>query len=103
MKILVILIMLSLALYVYYKIKYVRSRMPMEKKMLNGKSSLALGSFVGLYGINQLFVHGSTTAYIVGAVFILIGGFSAWVGYRSYRHHVPYAIREAEEIAKQTK
>jgi len=97
MPFLVFFIILSFSFYVFYKIKYIRSRRPMEKKMLNGKSSVALGLFVALFGINQLFLYDTPTTYIIAAVFILLGGFSAWVGYRAYRHHVPYAIRESEE------
>ncbi|MDQ0343537.1 energy-coupling factor transporter transmembrane protein EcfT [Lederbergia wuyishanensis] len=68
--------------------------------MLNGKSSVALGLFVLLFGINQLFLYDTTLTYIIAAVFILMGGFSAWIGYKAYRHHVPYVIKEAEEMSK---
>ncbi|MBS4194987.1 YtpI family protein [Lederbergia citri] len=100
MPILVFFIILSFSFYIFYKIKYVRSRRPIEKKMLNGKSSVALGLFVGLFGINQLFLYDTTLTYIIAAVFIVLGGFSAWIGFKVYRHHMPYAIREAEEMTK---
>ncbi|MEK3890404.1 YtpI family protein [Bacillus sp. FSL K6-3431] len=100
MKILVILIVFSLSFYVYYKIKYVRSKRPMERKMLNGKSSMALGLFVALFGVNQLFLNDTTITYIVASIFILLGGFSAWVGLKAYRYHIPYAIKEAEDMKK---
>ena len=78
MPFLVLLIILSLTFYVFYKIKFVRSRLPMEKKYLSGKSGIALGLFVGLFGINQLFLHPSTITYIIGGIFILLGFFSVW-------------------------
>ncbi|HLU22527.1 YtpI family protein [Lederbergia graminis] len=101
MPFLVFVIVLSLSFYVFYKIKYVRSKRPMEKRMLNGKSSLALGIFVAFFGINQLFLYDTTTTYIIAAIFIILGSFSAWVGFRTYRHHVPYVLREAEDLAKE--
>jgi hypothetical protein len=100
MPFLVFFIVLSISFYVFYKIKYVRSKRPMEKKMLNGKSSVALGLFIALFGVNQLFLYDTTATltYIISGVFILLGGFSAWVGYRTFRHHVPYVLQEAEEL-----
>lgn len=73
----------------------------MERKLLNGKSSVALGTFVALFGINQLFLYQTPLTYIIAAIFIILGAASAWAGYKSYRHHIPYAVREAEEAARQ--
>ncbi|NYV64342.1 YtpI family protein [Bacillus sp. Gen3] len=98
MPFLVLLIILSLTFYVFYKIKFVRSRLPMEKKYLSGKSGIALGLFVGLFGINQLFLHPSTITYIIGGIFILLGFFSVWAGIKSLRYLKPFAIKELEEI-----
>ncbi|GIN74722.1 membrane protein [Bacillus sp. J14TS2] len=100
MPILVFIIVLSLAFYVFYKIKYVRSRLPMEKKLLNGKSSMALGIFVAFFGINQLFLFQTILTYIIATLFIILGIASAWAGFKSYRYHVPYAIKEAENASK---
>lgn len=100
MPILVFLIVFSIVFYLYYKVKYVRSRMPMERKLLNGKSSMALGLFVGLFGVNLLFIHQTLATYIVAPLFIIIGFLSAWVGFKTYRHHIPYALQEAEEASK---
>lgn len=69
----------------------------MEKKWLSGKSSMALGLFVFLFGVNQLFLYATTTTYIVAALFILIGGFSIFGGYNVYKHYLPFAIKEAQE------
>jgi len=97
MPVLVILIIISLSLYVYYKVKYVRSTKPIEKKWLSSKSSIALGLFVGLFGINTLFLYQSLTTYIVGPIFIIIGFLSAWAGYKAYKHYHPFVLKEMEE------
>ena len=100
MPILVFLIVISFALYVYYKIKYVRCRRPIEKKWLSSKSSMALGLFVALFGINQLFLFQQTITYIVAGIFIVIGLLSAIAGFKAYKHYLPFAIEEAEELSK---
>ncbi|MBP2241391.1 amino acid transporter [Cytobacillus eiseniae] len=97
MPILVILIIFSFAFYLVYKVKYVRSRRPAERKWLSSKSSIALGLFVALFGVNQFFLNGNTVTYIVAVVFILIGGFSIYAGFKSYKHYLPLAAKEAKE------
>jgi succinate-acetate transporter protein len=100
MPILVLCIVISFSFYIFYKIKFVRSHLPVEKKWVSAKSSMALGLFVGLFGINQLFLFQTTVTYIVAAVFILIGGLSFWSGWKSYRYFLPLAKKEAEQFQK---
>jgi amino acid transporter len=97
MPIFVLLIVLSFAFYIFYKIKYVRSKRPAERKWLSAKSSIALGLFVALFGINQLFLFQSTVTYIVGAIFIVIGLLSIWGGVKAYKFYLPHAAQEAQE------
>lgn len=98
MPILVFVIIISFSFYVFYKIKYVRSNRPAEKKWLSAKSSIALGLFVSLFGVNQLFLYHTTVTYIIAAIFIIIGGMSVWAGIKAYRFYLPHAIKEAEEL-----
>lgn len=98
MPVLACFIVISLTFYLFYKIKYVRSNRPAEKKWLSAKSSIALGLFVSLFGINQLFLYHTMLTYIIAAIFILIGGFNVWGGSRSYKFYLPYAIEEAENF-----
>jgi uncharacterized membrane protein len=100
MPVLVFFIVISFAFYIFYKIKYVRSNRPAEKKWLSAKSGITLGLFVCLFGINQLFLYHTTTTYVVAAIFILLGGLSAWSGLRAYKYYRPYAAQEAENLEK---
>ncbi|MCQ5364304.1 YtpI family protein [Anoxybacillus salavatliensis] len=98
MPIFVILIIFSLSFYLYYKIKYFRSKRPMERKWISAKSSIALGSFVFFFAINQFFIHRSTVSLIIGIVFLFVGAGSIWGGYRAHRYYFPLAVKEAEEL-----
>jgi hypothetical protein len=71
--------------------------LPFERKWVSAKSSIALGLFVSLFGLNQLFLFHSTVTYIIATLFILIGGLSIWNGWKSYRYFLPLAIEEAEQ------
>jgi hypothetical protein len=95
-----ILIVISLMFYIFYKVRFFRTRLPMEKKWLSAKSSIALGLFVALFGINQLFLYQTKMTYFVAAIFVLIGAFSIWGGFKAYRFYLPYAIEEAEQISR---
>lgn len=100
MPIFVLFIVVSLAFYVFYKIKYVRSNRPAERKWLTAKSGISLGLFVTFFGVNQLFLFQSTVTYIVAAVFILLGGLNIWNGIKAYNHYLPYAQKEAMEAQR---
>ena len=98
MPLLAFLIVLTLAFYLFYKIKYVRSKRPAEKKWLTSKSSIALGLFVSLFGINQVFLYHTMITCIIAAVFILFGVLSAWAGLKAYNHYLPHVIEEAKSL-----
>lgn len=98
MPVFAILVVFALAFYLFYKVKYFRSKLPVERKWLSAKSSIALGIFVAFFGINQLFLFDSTVTYIVAAVFIIVGFLSVWAGYKAYKFFLPLAIDEAEKM-----
>jgi amino acid transporter len=101
--ILVVLIVCSLVFYLFYKIKSIRTSLPMEKKWLTGKSSMAIGLFVASFGINQLFLFQTTITFLVAAIFIIVGLLSIIGGYKMYHYYLPHAIDEAEAVANQPK
>ena len=96
MPILAVIIVLAFAFYIFYKIKTVRTNRPMEKKWISGKSSIALGLFVAVFGINQLFLYHTVTTYIVSGLFIVIGLLSIIGGCKMYKYYLPLAAEEAE-------
>lgn len=98
----VALIVLLFAFYLFYKTKYFRSNRLVEKKWLSAKSNIALGLFVCLFGINHLiFIANSTVTYMVAAIFILYGATFSWIGFKKYKHYLPFAIEEAKELEVQ--
>ncbi|AZU63602.1 YtpI family protein [Neobacillus mesonae] len=102
MFIFVFLIIILLAFYLFYKTKYFRSNRPVEKKWLSAKSNIALGLFVSLFGLNHLFfIAESAVNYIIAVLFTLYGAYFALVGFKKYKHYLPFAIEEAEELDMQ--
>jgi succinate-acetate transporter protein len=97
MPILVIFIVFSFSFYIYFKAKYFRTKLPAERKWISAKSSMALGSFVALFGINQLFLFQSTVTYIVAGIFILLGIINVIAGIKAYKYFLPLAKKELQE------
>lgn len=100
MPVLVFCIIVTFMFYLFYKTKYFRTNRPMEKRWLAGKSAIALGLFVALFGLNQFFLDISAVRIIVGGLFMLTGGASIYNGVRQYKHFLPLAIEEAEAFKK---
>jgi uncharacterized membrane protein HdeD (DUF308 family) len=100
MPVLVILIIFSLAFYIFYKAKYFRTKLPAEKRWISAKSSMALGSFVSLFGLNQLFLYQTTLTYIIAGIFIVLGVINIWGGLKAYKYFLPLAAKEVQEAQK---
>ncbi len=101
-----ICIVFSLSFYLYYKMKYFRSQRPMERQCISGKSSIALGSFVFFFGLNQIFIFPYIFTYIVDGILMLVGFGSMWAGYKAYKHYLtrcascfsPFSIKNAQNL-----
>ncbi|MCL6570158.1 MAG: YtpI family protein [Bacillus sp. (in: Bacteria)] len=98
MLVFVVLIVILFAFYLFYKTKYFRSNRLVEKKWLSAKSNIALGLLVFLFGVNSLFLSQEVLTYIVAAVFIIYGAIFSWVGFKKYKHYLPFAIEEAKNF-----
>ncbi|MBF0706257.1 YtpI family protein [Guptibacillus hwajinpoensis] len=98
MPIFVILIVFSIVFYLFYRVKAVRHNGVATTQWLNSKASIALGLFLIFFAINTLTVSLSTVTVIVAAVFILLGLVNVTVGYKKYRHYLPFAIEEAKDM-----
>ncbi|TWT26361.1 YtpI family protein [Planomicrobium sp. CPCC 101110] len=90
MNIFVLLIVVSFVFYFYYKTKQFRTSLPIRKNWYASMASVALGSFVMFFGINQLFLFQTVVTYIVAGIFIVLGlglivyNFKAAKHYRSF-------------------
>ncbi len=82
-----VLILVSLVLYIYYKVMIFRSNDPLTQEYLNSKSKIFLGSFILFFGINQYVFYQTKLSLFVGIVFVLIGVFQAQLGWKASRHY----------------
>lgn len=97
MPLLVILIVFSFSFYLYFKVQYFRAKLPAEKRWIAAKSGIALGSFIALFGVNQLFLFQSTVTYIVAGIFIFLGVINIIGGIKAYKYFWPLVQKECQE------
>lgn len=80
-------IIISLVLYVYYKVAIVRSKDILTQKYYNGRSRLCLGAFILLFGINQYFFYESVLSLFIGLIFAILGSMQIIRGYNESKHY----------------
>lgn len=95
---LVSLIVISFLFYLFYKMKQFRSNLPAERKWLSAKANIALGFFILLFGVNQLFIFKTTMTYVISAIFVMLGCINIFGGYRLFKFYLPIAVKEADEF-----
>lgn len=82
-----IVMVISIALYVYYKVAIVKSKDILVQKYYNGKSRVCLGTFILFFGVNQYFFYNSTISLIIGLIFIALGAMQGYRGYKETKHY----------------
>ncbi|AEH54035.1 YtpI family protein [Heyndrickxia coagulans] len=97
MPILAVLILASISAYVYFKLKNIRSLLVMEKKVFSAKANMALGSFIFLFGVNELFLFHTAITFVIAAVFIALGLFNIAGGFKRLRFYQPEMQKERDE------
>ncbi|RNF40845.1 YtpI family protein [Planococcus salinus] len=94
MLIFVFFIIVSFVFYFYYKTKQFRATLPIRKKWYASVASVALGSFVMFFGINQLFLFQSTLTYVISGIFIVLGLGLIVYNYKAAKHYHSFVDEE---------
>lgn len=89
------LIIVSFVFYFYYKTKQFRAVLPIRKKWYAATASVALGSFIMFFGINQLFIFQSVITYIISGIFIVLGIALIIYNYKAAKHYHSFVAEEA--------
>lgn len=87
MFILPIIIILSLVMYVYYKVAILKSKDGLTQAYFNSKSRICLGLFVGTFGINQYLFYQSKISLLIGIIFLLLGLMQLTFGYKQVKFY----------------
>ncbi|MFD2046314.1 YtpI family protein [Ornithinibacillus salinisoli] len=82
-----ILIVLSVVLYVYYKVAILKTKDRLTQAYFNAKSRICLGIFLLVFGINQYIFYGTRISLFIGIVFIFLGILQSLRGIRETKHY----------------
>lgn len=97
MPIFIILIILSFALYVFYKVREVRAKEPFYKQWTGTKAKMALGAFLASFGLNELTAVEGRVQLWVALIFLAYGIILLLMNWKMYKRFLTLARQEAKE------
>lgn len=80
-------ILISVVMYIYYKVAILRTKDSLTQVYYNSKARIFLGTFLIFFGINQYLAYPLLFVLLISIVFIILGLFQAIHGIRSTRHY----------------
>ncbi|PTL39850.1 YtpI family protein [Alkalicoccus saliphilus] len=87
----------SLVLFVYFKVLQLRTKGPGERELYSAKATIALSIFIITFGVNSYINLQTTTAAVVGLIFLVLGGVNLYFGIKRHQHFKPLALQERKE------
>ena len=97
---LIAIIIISLVIFVYFKVQQARVIGPVQKGWYAAKSSISVGIFFIAFGVNSYNSLGSTVAAYVALLFVVFGLINVYFGIKNHRALSPIARKELEEEKK---
>lgn len=82
-----ILIMISIVLYIYYKVSILRTKDPLTQVYFNAKARICLGSFIFFFGINQYLLYGTKISLFIGILFLALAILQINRGLKEAKHY----------------
>lgn len=82
-----IIIMISIVLYIYYKVAILRTKDRLTQVYFNAKSRVCLGSFILFFGVNQYLFYESKLSLFVGIAFLILGSMQINRGIKEVKHY----------------
>ncbi|GAA0426027.1 MAG: YtpI family protein [Bacillota bacterium] len=82
-----IFIVISIVLYVYYKVAIVKSKDGLTQAYFNAKSRICLGSFVLFFTANQYILYQTKLSLFIGIVLLIVGVPQIYRGIKEVKHY----------------
>lgn len=83
-----IIIVISIVLWVYYKVAIIKNKGDgLTQAYFNAKSRICLGSFVFFFGINQYLFYLTRISLFIGIIFLFLGGLQMYYGFKEAKHY----------------
>ncbi|MFC3040106.1 YtpI family protein [Virgibacillus xinjiangensis] len=82
-----IIIVVSIVLYIYYKVAILKTKDGLEQAYYNARSRICLGTFILAFAINQYVFYQTRISLFIGIVFLVLGGMQFWRGWKEVGHY----------------
>lgn len=82
-----ILIMISIVLYIYYKVSILKTKDQLSQVYFNAKARICLGSFIFFFAINQYLLYGTKISLFIGFIFLFFGIIQMNRGFKEAKHY----------------
>lgn len=87
MLIFVFIIIISIVMFIYYKVSILRTKDRLTQEYMNAMARFFLGTFIVSFGINQYIAYQTQFILFISLVFLFLGGFQIYHGYKAARHY----------------
>jgi len=82
-----LIIIISIVMFIYYKVMILRTSDRLSQVYNNSKAKFFLGTFLISFGINQYLSYQVTWVLIISLIFIFLGSLQAYHGFKAARHY----------------
>lgn len=82
-----VIIIISITLYIYYKVSILKTKDEVTQLYFNARSRICLGAFVLAFGINHYATYQSRLSLFFCIVFIILGSMQIVRGFNESRHY----------------
>ncbi|MDX8046707.1 YtpI family protein [Gracilibacillus sp. S3-1-1] len=82
-----VVIIISIFMYLYYKIMIANEPEPLKKEIKNAKARIALGVFISFFGINQYLFYETQLSLFITIIFLFFGIMQGYAGYKRLSHY----------------
>lgn len=81
------LIVISVVMYIYYKVAILKTKEILTQKFYNAMARIFLGTFLISFAINQYLAAQIKIVLLISIVFIILGIVQIVAGYRRAKHY----------------
>lgn len=82
-----IIIIISIVLYVYYKVAILKTKDGLVQAYFNSNALICLGSLIFSFGIQQYLVYQTQLSLFIGIIFLILGGLQFSSGLKQRKHY----------------
>lgn len=79
--------LISIVMFIYYKVIILRTSDRLAQVYYNSKAKFFLGTFLIAFGVNQYLAYQLTFVLFISIIFIGLGGYQAYHGFKATRHY----------------